>query len=200
MRQRRIEALQRCAKRAMEMGLPVACAANPFASDKPEVRKPSVAAVLDVAAQVTGVSVAEMRSHRRAAHISVARQFACWLLWGALGIPYTAIERAVNKTGNMGREGISRTNRRLAEDWPVVVGWRNKAADLLSRLDPAVVAEEEALSLAQRRQIALRAKCPPLPPMRDRQRRLYLKLRRAGVDRSTALKTAGQPEHTVDAR
>lgn len=136
MRQRRVEALQRCAQRAEAAGLPVACTVNPFARPLWKLPKPpSPAVVLGVAAKVTGTSVAEMRSHRRSAHFSVARHFACWLLRERLQLRYVAIEHIVNKANGMGRDGIEATKRRLADDWPAVIAWRGRAAEILSRID-----------------------------------------------------------------
>lgn len=137
MRERRALALKRCAQRAEAAGLPVSCTVNPFARPRPPGPNLSAPVVLGIAARVAGVSIAEIRSHRRVERISVARHFACWLLRERLGLRHSAIELAINKTRRMSEAGIAATNRRLAEGWPSVISWRNRAAEALSRIDTA---------------------------------------------------------------
>lgn len=133
MRQRLAEAYTRCAVRALAAGLPMACTVNPFAPESPPVLTGSQ--VLKIAADVTGISIADMISHRRGHFISLARGFAAWLIRQRLGRSYMQIGHLMNKTGGAIEDGIRATERKLADDWPMIVAWRDRAAEKLSKID-----------------------------------------------------------------
>lgn len=149
MRQRRAEALQRCAKRAVGAGFPMACTVNPFAPPAPLPIMTGVT-VLSVAAEVTGITVSLMLSHRRGKHISYARQFAYWLVRKRLGRSKPMIGRLLNKSQWAVRDGIRATDQRLANDWPMIIAWRDRAAEAISRIDTKGRRQREHTASAHR--------------------------------------------------
>lgn len=151
MRQRRVEALRRCAVRAEIFGFPSACTVNPFAAKQSATVLPAIpipdgltiATVLHVAAIVTGVSVAELKGWNRSPRVSIPRQFAYWLLRRRLAMTDGAIGRYCKKDKTGVREGIRRTDERLGDDWPMIIAWRGRAAELLNRYDMSVDGQPE---------------------------------------------------------
>jgi hypothetical protein len=135
MRARTVLAYQRCARRAEAVGLPVACAVNPFARPQPDQPLVLITDVLMIAARVTGVSIGDLIGPKKRRHITMPRQFACWLVKQRLGSSWACIGHAIGRTPEAAREATLATEARLSDDWPLILGWRNRAAEMLSRLD-----------------------------------------------------------------
>ena len=123
---------------------PMACVVNPF--DRPQRAAPPGilgSTLLRVAAEVTGVPVKVLIGHDKRREVAIPRQFAYWLIRRRAGLSAGQIGHLVDRADVTVKWGLRATNRRLAEEWPMVIAWRDRAAVIVSRIDMEARRQQE---------------------------------------------------------